>query len=533
MKHLSNILYQTALNFIKYLSLLIGMLLFISGFLFTAYAEDMTSQEMLLRIDNPLFGLLGLILFAGFLYLICRLGNRAVEKCKKILLFLAFSWYLVFGLILILFSKTVPAADSMSVYSAAAELAAGNMEVIHPTASYLSYYPQQIGLVAYYEVVIRLWNLLPVSLHAYHFIKCLNLFWVGCILFFQYKSVQLLFKSHITEILYLLLVILHLPLLIYTSFVYGEIPSFALFSAGAWALLRLLYDQPEQQRGSQKCSRTLLLALFSCLSFCLSVALRKNTLILMIAVFIVTLLEAFFRGSKKLLIQGIVYIGLSVMILPCIQSVYELRADNTLLTGVPAMSYFAMGMQEGGRGAGWYNGFNFNTYQATGMDTALTNQLSRKSIVHSLSRFQAEPLYACRFYGNKFITQWADGTYASLQATLATFGGRQRFFQELYEGSYSGYFRNYCNALQNVIYLGALLFAAGAFKKKTSTRGESSTLQGLPVYLFMIGVIGGLLFHMIWEANSRYIFPYGILLLPYAAGGLRYIITPSPQTQAD
>ena len=36
----------------------------------------------------------------------------------------------------------------------------------------------------------------------------------------------------------------------------------------------------------------------------------------------------------------------------------------------------------------------------------------------------------------------------------------------------------------------------------------------------MIAVLGGFLFHMVWEANSRYILPYFLLMLPYAAWGL-------------
>ena len=49
---------------------------------------------------------------------------------------------------------------------------------------------------------------------------------------------------------------------------------------------------------------------------------------------------------------------------------------------------------------------------------------------------------------------------------------------------------------------------------------SQASLQGLPLYLGLIGVIGGFLFHIIWEANSRYIFLYSLLLMPYCARGL-------------
>ncbi len=558
MKNLGTSFYNFALTCIKYLSLLIAALLFICGFLFTCYAVDMESQQVLTRADNILMNLLGIVLFSGLTVLVCKWVNHSPEKRKRILLAFVFLWYLLAGCILILFSKTVPSADPMSVYSCAAELAIGNTGVIHPADSYLSYYPQQMGLVAYYEIIIRIWNLLPIDQHAYHFIKCINLIWALVIIFFQYKTVQLLFKSHTADTVYLLLSLLHLPLLLYTSYVYGEIPSFALFSIGVWALFQLF-------EGASARKQICLYSICSILAFTASVALRKNTLVLMIAVFIVTVFESIRRRCPKMFLLAAVYMLCAVMILPGIQAYYELRAGNELRSGVPAMSYFAMGMQEGGRAAGWYNGFNFNTYDAAAMDTAATNEISLESILQRLTTFKEYPLYAGQFYSNKFLSQWSDGTYASLQATLATFGGRRAFFQELYDGKYSGIFREYCNLLQNQIYLGVLIFAIISTKNRhlpvtirklphilpgshyqaatscpekdcdsvamigaaISCQEKEKTLaekQGLPVYLLMIGVIGGLLFHMIWEANARYIFPYGLLLLPYAARGIERLL---------
>ena len=513
MTKFNNYLYRFSLCFMKYTSLFIGLLLFLCGFFFTCYAEDMTTQQVLTRTDNLLLNILGILLLTVFLYGVYGLVRKAPAKGKKILLGFVMLWYLLGGIVLILFSKTVPSADALSVYSAASELAAGNTGVIHPTDSYLSYYPQQIGLTGYLELLIRLWNLLPIDQHAYHFLKCINILWAEVILYFQYKSVQLLFKKDAADILYLLLAWLHLPLLFYTSFVYGEIPSFALFSVGAWMLLKLL----NAEAPSKQC---LLWAIGSALSFAGAVALRKNTLVLMIAVILVVLLEGLHKRKGKLLLLAITYGLLSCLTLPLLQNIYEHRADNVLSSGVTATSYIAMGMQESSRGNGWYNGFNFNTYQSTGMDTLATNELSRQAISERFTYFKEQPSYALSFYGGKFLSQWCDGSYASRQATLATFGGRNAFFQELYEGGYSVYFIEFCNILQNQIYLGVLLFAAFTCKKKTSAQ-----TQGLPLYLFMIAVLGGLLFHMLWEANSRYILPYGLLLLPYAAYGMSLLMT--------
>lgn len=520
-------IYKLALKIVKWLGFLLTAGLFLSGFLWTCYAEDMTTQLVLTKWDNILLSLLGLAVFLGMIWLVLKLTAHSPQRRNRILLGIVLIWYLAAGAALVLFGKTIPAADSMSVYSAAYELAAGNTGVIHPTNSYLSYYPQQIGLTAYYEILIRLWNLLPTALPAYHFIKCVNVIWACILILFQYLCIRLLFWDHRADTIYLLLSMCNLPLIMYTSFVYGEIPSFALFSIGLWAALKL--TDGSFHKGE---------AMYAAVSvFCLAcaVALRKNTLILVIAAALVVLLEAVRRRKIRFLCLAVCYMAAACMVLPLITGFYEHRAGSTLRSGVTPLSYFAMGMQESSRAAGWYNGFNFNTYQDTGMNAQAANERSRQAIKERLAYFRENPGYTAIFYANKFRSQWCDGTYASRQATLATFGGRTAFFQELYEGSYSSCYIEFCNLLQNLIYLGSLSFCFLCPQQKQRLSGFDGcsyvekkegprALEGLPVYLCLIGVIGGFLFHMIWEANARYIFPYGLLLMPYSARGISRLL---------
>lgn len=505
-------IYGLALNIVKYLGIVLIFLLFVSSFLVTCYAEDMESQLVLTRRDNILTNVLGIIVALGIFWLVGKTVSHKPKRYNRLLLCFVLIWYLITGLILVLFGKTVPSADCMSVYSAAQELAAGNTGVIHPTDSYLSYYPQQMGLVAYYELLIRLWNLLPLSFPAYHFIKCVNIVWAMLLILFQYRSIQLLFADDRINTVYLLLTMCNFPFIMYTSFVYGEIPSFALFSIVLWAILKLL--------GSIDRKSFCLSALVSIIALAGAVALRKNTLILTIAVVLVISLEAVRQRKPQLFCLALCYVAAACITLPLITHYYEHRAGNTLRSGVPPMSYFAMGMQESSRADGWYNGFNFNTYQDTGMDTRLTNERSAEAIYERLAYFKAHPSYAFHFYKNKFCSQWCDGTYASRQATLATFGGRSEFFQQLYEGTYSKYYIGFCNLLQNLLYLGCLVFCFLGIHKKEG----SLSVKSLPTYLCLIGIIGGFLFHMVWEANARYIFPYGLLLLPYSACGISQLL---------
>lgn len=544
-----NIIYRLGLNIVMLLTLLLSILLFAGSFLTTCYADNMETQQVLLRPDNPLWNLLELagfgLLFCGCLYLYEKTG----EKFRRGLLVFTLTFVFVLGVLLILFGRTVPAADALSVYNAAAEWILGNTDIIHPTVSYLSYYPQQIGLMAFLELLLRIWNLTGLSAPAWHFIKFIYVCLLCGAIWFQYLSLQYLWPENYKKIscCYLVLVCCNLPMIMYSSFVYGEIPSFAALSVGCYLLLRLLGSGT----APHMLCRMLFTGLGSILFLTLSVMLRKNSLIPIIAVLLVLLFEALrfgrsVRSRLCLLGMAVCLAVTSVGILPLVQKCYEKKSGNTLSSGVTAMSYLAMGMQEASRGCGWYNGFNIDTYDTAGMDTALANEISRLAIDERLAYFREHPGYTADFYLHKHLSQWADGTYASRQATLATYGGRSAFFKEVYEGSLSGGYIEWCNAWQNVLYLGVLVFCIDSLKKRRKskvvghmadqTAGHTAgctadhmadqlgtDLLGadqLYVYVGLIAVLGGFLFHTFWEANSRYIFSYSLLLMPYCGAGV-------------
>lgn len=549
-------LYKISLYAVKFLTLLLAVLLFAGSFLTTCYAENMETQQVMFRLDNPLWNLLELAGF-GLLFCAClHFYDKFGRKFRRGLLIFTLGFIFCLGVLLILFGRTVPAADAMSVYNAALEWIQGNLDVIHPTVSYLSYYPQQIGLMAFLELFLRIWNLTGISAPAWHFIKLIYVCLLCTAVLFQYLSLKYLWREHWEEIscCYLLLVCCNLPMIMYSSFVYGEIPSFAALSVGLYLLLRLLSGITFPGRASdisckgmsvkpfasEASSETILSPKLHCtrsafftgtgsiLFLALSVMLRKNSLIPIIAVLLVLLFESLrfgrsVRARLCLLGMAVCLAVTSVGILPLVQKYYEKKAGNTLSSGVTAMSYFAMGMQEASRGCGWYNGFNIDTYDAAGMDSALANEISRQAVLERLAYFWEHPGYAVDFYARKHLSQWADGTYASRQATLASYGGRSGFFQEIYDGSLSSAYIECGNAWQDVLYLGTLVFCISTVHRKrkyTATAPQGSDTDSLYLYAGLIAVLGGFLFHILWEANSRYIFLYSLLLMPYCAAGV-------------
>ena len=115
-----------------------------------------------------------------------------------------------------------------------------------------------------------------------------------------------------------------------------------------------------------------------------------------------------------------------------------------------------------------------------------------------------------RFFRIKLLNQWNEPSYSAFTVT--------RFMEEprdwvlaMYEGTGNEILYSFLNQYQAVYYLCVtvcflLLIRIG--KRRA------------PQYLPGLSGIGGFLFIAIWEAKSRYVLPYVVILLPYFAMGL-------------
>ncbi len=497
--------YKFADNFMKWAGLLFAALIFVSAFVFSAHNAELSGHLFTIERDNLVLTLLGMIfIFALGLLLYEAFKNNMQRSLKGFLIF-TLAWYLVLCEYMAFFGRSMPNSDSWIVYAMAKQLAEGDLSIINPTTSYMSYYPQQIGLCAFLSIFIRFLNLFKVSIEEFHFLAALYGIFECITIFFLYKTIDGLFKSPKINFIFLYLSLFNFPYIVYSSYIYGEVPALMCFSVGAFFLTRLLKEN----------GRPLLNIILSTAFLALSVWVRKNSLILIIAVLIVLLFEAMVRKNFTFLLAALLVAITSFSMLPVTVKYYEGKAGSTLSTGVTAASYVAMGMQEtSGEGAcnpGWYNGFNFNTFEKSGYDTDLANEISREAIKNRLAEFKADPKEALDFYKGKFITQWVDGTYFSLESTYVYYGARSRLLMSVYFGNGKTYYVFLCNLYQAIVFLGAFLYTlTGLFKTHKEPLWKS---------FLLIAVFGGFLFHMIWEANSRYIVTYACLLVPLAAAG--------------
>lgn len=211
--------------------------------------------------------------------------------------------------------------------------------------------------------------------------------------------------------------------------------------------------------------------------------------------------------------------------------------------GVPSAAYFAMGMEETEGKYGWYNGRNVGLFRDAGYDREQTVLNARETMKASIGEFQNSKRYLIRFYAGKFLSQWGDPTCVSMremEETRRHTGELPKLVDSLIFGTGSRILQWGMNVTHSLIYLGLtvyLLSATGsALRRKQKLRmpaqnGQQAQKQGQhlrtvsePEILLVLFLVGGMLFHQIWEASGRYTMRYYLTMLPLAAWGICRLI---------
>ena len=161
---------------------------------------------------------------------------------------------------------------------------------------------------------------------------------------------------------------------------------------------------------------------------------------------------------------------------------------------------------------GWFNGFNHVTYRLNDYDEEITDQISRAYIKERLQEFADNPRECLKFYYYKIISQWNEGTYECFWISMNE-ENSTREMSPIVENLYKGKLHIAAEAVMNLY---QLLMFAGTLMFAWTLRKNDDISQ----VILLLCVLGGFLFHILWEGKSQYIITYFALLLPCAAAGI-------------
>lgn len=504
--------------------------------LFTTIYYDLYQEADLPRYRNE-----NMILLTGCVLLLCAFiillkrktglitGNLRRSytqgKCYPVskALWIALVWAAGVSLYLILIVRGLATNDALRLDQIINAFMQGDFREVTHQGGYLFVYPFQIGYVAAGQLLYILFGA-----SNYMVYQLLNLVAILITIWMLYEITWELFADRMICNIMAFLSMGMLFLFVYSTFVYGDIWSLAPETAALYLEIRFLkYNKVRDQIWAA--------VLVGC-----GVVLKTNSYIAVVAMVIMLLLAALRdlinmrdqksadngqngkKGFAKVLTKialAILVIVLSTGMTRIINAVYAKAIGiDEMPKGVPSTTYFAMGMQEvGGGEGGWYDGYNVDTYNRCGYDWNLTNRTAIANIKETLQDFSSRPLHAGRFYVEKLLSQWADPTCISmreLELTSRHVDGQPAIMKSIVYGKGRIIFQWVMNVFQTMIYLGTAVYCISIMKQKKLSFEQA---------FLILFIFGGMFFHELWEASSRYTMRYYICMLPMAACGINLL----------
>lgn len=470
------------------------------SFLYTQYMLPGGAEVPVNMRDSKGGNLAALALAAGAVALLAVWEKRMSGRFRRILcrgsVIVAMLWTAAAGLWWISSSTHLPTGDPAFIYGGASYFLEGSYSFLD-VGGYCDMYPYQLGLTALCELLF--WIVGAYNYRAFQII-CL-MFAVGSV-YMGCRILSEMTRSMAAVVGYNILMMGCLPLILYTPWVYGEIPSIFFALLAEWLLLRY------QREGKKRYLALLVFALV------LAVLVRNHSLILLTAAGLTGLLHGLLRKDRRILVSLLLAALLSYGSYEAIYKMYEVRSGYEHSDGIPFIAGLTMGMLDRGGPGGWDNNYQKEVYCArTECDSEAAAELAWQDLRERLETFRSDFGYTVSFFGRKILSQWNEPLYQAMYFNAESpekAGGPEKgsLAGRLYD-EYYWKLLAVCDRWQFVVYAGMLCYFVLAVRK------DSSILQ----HTLAVTVIGGFLFSILFEAKARYIFPYYVFLFPFAAYG--------------
>ncbi len=461
----------------------------------TTYMElYQDTEKPLYKADSPL---LLLVLTALFL-LACLLFFKKKEITPALCATLektALIWTVFISLFIIFLFRVRVSCDSGHLSDIAIAFLSGDYSSLTGDG-YLVHYPHQLGMIGLFQIVYYLFGT-----ENFIVLQLLNVVAVFSAVYYLHRIAEEMFQHQKVQALLSLLCMGMLPLYLYTTFIYGDIPGLGL------ALPALYYVMRYLNTGHKKS----IIPAFFCMT--LAIVLKSNNSVLLVAAILILLLHAIRNKDKFAVVFALVLICGPSLANAGINTYYANVAGlDRIPSGIPKIAWVAMGLQENEYiENGWYNSYNWTIYTQNDHNPDTTSEACINSIKESLQRFIEAPKSGLHFFYKKFISQWNDPGYQA-QITVEWYSRHRDDHSPLALYLIYGNGRFLVEGVMNLyhfmILLGGSVFAFYSLREKQL----ANTLLSLCVF-------GGYFFHLIWEAGGRYGLGYFVLCVPMAAWG--------------
>ena len=306
----------------------------------------------------------------------------------------------------------------------------------------------------------------------------------------------------------IILGILFFPWTLYSVFIYGNVAG--LFFATSAFKYTMLFIDSLKEFNSFKISYIVI----SAFSMMLSVMVKNNYLIFMIALIIHTVAEALrHRNIQIILVTCAVIAGFAIQaIVP--KLVIEKISDCNLGSGASSWTWIAMGLHPSDGNVyadGWYSGRIAAFYENNDYDTKKEAEVSKAEIKGYIDTYKNDHKAFSSFLSKKVASQWNNPEFQCFWITNVRSSDIEKspVISDILSLKGSSTFIAFLNIMQSIILFGSMLYAVN-----TLIEGTFAGAAVLPLTF-----IGGFIFHLFWEGKCQYTLPYFMLLLPLSIIG--------------
>ncbi|WP_026662586.1 hypothetical protein [Butyrivibrio proteoclasticus] len=487
---------------------------FVTSFLTTIYYdmhEDVDFPHYV-KENIPLLLACMVIVFAAFFLLNQR---DFFAKRYKGLITLALCFCVAYCLTLILSIKPLPVTDAMTIDGILKEFAQGDYSSLTEKGGYLFIWPFQLGYIFFGEIVDNIFG------HGnYMAWDILLMISILVTVFFLYKITWEIFADRAVCGIMALMSLGMLFFYNYSTFIYGDI--YSLLPQTIALYTTILFVKRKK----------VLYAFGAAIGITLSVIIKTNSEITLIAIVMIVILSAWknmsdcnyhaYEFPHRLAIRIIIsaaMLGLVLLGKNAINTYYCERAGiKSVPTGSPSASHIAMGIQESELENGWYNGYNYKVFADNGYETEKAKEAAVTEIKDRVNVFVNHPGYAFKFFFRKFLTQWADPVCISthnLDLVSRHVENPTDLMYYIVFGDGNIIISQIMNVFMSVCYLCVFVYLVSVLRKRDVSEQEM---------LLLILIFGGICFHEFWEGSSRYTMRYYVYWMPYAACGMKMIL---------
>ena len=465
---------------------------------------------------------LGFILGAIMGIIVLILGNKVLNKVnsKQMLWILSIS-FLIAGLFLTFnVSTQLNGSDQLFTLKIANQMNHGNYISLDvhkyvnsnfpfqkSLGGYLAIYPFQLGYITY----LRILECFSTNVRFFYFINVLLVILLNYLL---YKIVKLITKSNNALNWTLLLSFAFLPELFFILFIYGNLPGLCSCLAAVYFGLKLI------KYGFKKSLSWLWCILF----FILAYQLKSNYQIAVLALGVVFILHAIKNHDYWFIAIPIITFVLMLGSNKVITAVYETESGIQINKGLPMVTYVAMGLEPHNsqhRSPGWYDAYTINLFSKYHFNADKTSKVAKEKIKSELNYYMNNPQRAKDFFTKKFISTWTDPTFETVWSAPYAKKPQTKILQNIFQNNRLPWdvkhvAKWYCGLMKPIVawcnfIVAAILILTAVFVFYRNLKLNSYALFAI-LYL-----LGGMIFHLIWETKSQYVIQYIICLIPVAA----------------